>query len=145
MLAYLPRVDEGPENERNLKLFPTPETERGAHVSDFLRGAILQPSSACRGSGPDCSKPRPNLLLRQKKRRAGEGEAEQNALWPCAPGHTLCLTNPRGVSLGNVQERLGWLLCTLLINLSFRGETDRDEGLSLGKARLCVCMMGSLQ
>lgn len=78
MLACLPEVDTGPETERNLKSFPTAETARRAHVSDFLLGAILQLSSAYRGSGPDCSEP-VQTSCSDGTGRARRGEVEQNA------------------------------------------------------------------
>lgn len=87
MLACLPEVDTGPETEHNLKLFPTPETARRAHVSDFLLGAILQLSSAYRGSGSDCSKP-VQTSCSDRQGRARKGAVEQNALCLCTGSQT---------------------------------------------------------
>lgn len=114
---------------------------RPAHVSDFLLGAILQLSSAYRVSRPDCSEP-VQTFCSDRKRRAREGEVEQNALWLCARSHAR----------GNKSKWCMIRKCTEEAELFALHATDQSRVRRqtetkgcLVKARLHVCMMGSLQ
>lgn len=141
--SWAPVIKTSPEHKTHslIPLRAFMHAERRAHVSDFLLGAILQLPSAYRVSGPDCSKP-VQTFCADRTRRAREGEAAQNALWLCAGSHAR----------GNKSKWCMIRKCTEEAELSALHATDqstvrrqRDEGLPLGKARLYVCMTGSLQ
>lgn len=83
------KSSQGQKTERNLNLFPTAETERRAHVSDFLLGAILQFSSVNGeggGGGGRRLRACPNLLLvvRQQSAHTREGEEKRGAQVTCS-------------------------------------------------------------
>lgn len=116
--------------------FPTAETARRAHVSDFLPGAILQLFLSVQRLRARLLRACPNLLLRQTgpstQRRSGAGRSV------CARAHTLRGINPRNM-IGE------WTEEAELSALRATGQTvlQSKDG-QRREARLGVCMMGSL-
>lgn len=115
------------------KRFPTAETVRRAHVSDFLPGAILQLFLSVQRLRARLLQARPNLLLRQPRpstrRRSGAGCSVR------ARGHTLRVINRRNT----VRE------CTAEAELSALQSTGQSVLQSKDgqrrEARLRVCVI----